>query len=178
MLKLSFVLSVISLLGFLLLGVYIFNSPPKLVYVDSVKLISGYKGMQDSRAVYQKKSTVWKANIDSLSREVQTSILNYEKESSKMTAKERSLSEELIRTKQKQLINYQQALNTQAQQEDQKMTAEVMAQVNGYLKKYGKDKGYKIIMAATEYGNIAYADEGLDITNEVLEGLNKEYTGK
>lgn len=95
-----------------------------------------------------------------------------------MTAKEKQLSQELIRTKQKQLMDYQQALNTQAQQEDQKMTGDVLTQINAYLKKYGKEKGYKIVMAATEYGNIAYADEALDITADVLVGLNKEYAGK
>jgi outer membrane protein len=58
------------------------------------------------------------------------------------------------------------------------MTGDVLTQINAYLKKYGKAKGYKIVMAATEYGNIAYADEGLDITADVLVGLNKEYAGK
>jgi outer membrane protein len=75
-------------------------------------------------------------------------------------------------------MDYQQAMNTQAQQEDQKMTGEVLTQINAYLKKYGKAHGYKIVMAATEYGNIAYADESLDITADVLKGLNEEYQGK
>ncbi len=69
-------------------------------------------------------------------------------------------------------------MNTQAQQEDAKMTGDVITQINAYLKKYGEAKGYKIILAATDYGNLAYADEGLNITKEVLEGLNKEYGGQ
>lgn len=95
-----------------------------------------------------------------------------------MSVKERELSRELIKTKQKQLADYQQALSTQAQQEDARMTGEVVGEINAYLKKYGERKGYTIVMAATEYGNIAYADEHLDITEEVLEGLNKEYSGQ
>jgi outer membrane protein len=58
------------------------------------------------------------------------------------------------------------------------MTSDVVTQVNAYLKKYGESKGYTVILAATEYGNLAYADDDLDITDEVLEGLNKEYSGK
>ena len=75
-------------------------------------------------------------------------------------------------------MQYQQAMNSQAQQEDAKMTDAVITQINTYLKKYGEAKGYKIILAATQYGNLAYADSALDITEEVLMGLNKEYTGK
>jgi outer membrane protein len=176
--RLNFSISILSLGGLIALAVYVFSIPQKLVYVDSAKLVNEYKGMVDARAVYQKKAATWKANIDTLSSEVQLQIMNYEKESSKFTAKERQLSEELIRTKQKQLMEYQQALNTQAKQEDVKMTGEVVQQINAYLKKYGEENGYKIVMAATEYGNIAYADEGLDITADVLAGLNKEYSGK
>ncbi|HTJ52104.1 MAG TPA: OmpH family outer membrane protein [Cyclobacteriaceae bacterium] len=171
-------LSLLSLLSILTFGIYSFTHQQSLVFVNSSELINGYKGMQDARKAYQQKATTWKTNIDTLANEVQSKIMDYEKESSKMTAKERQLSQELIRTKQKQLADYQQAMNTQAQQEDSKMTGEVVTQINSYLKKYGKSHGYKIVLAATEYGNIAYADEGLDITKEVLEGLNKEYSGQ
>lgn len=150
----------------------------QVVYVDSAKLVNGYNGMVDARKAYQQKASAWKANIDTLTNEVRSQIMEYERESAKMTSNERKLSQDLIRTKQGQLAQYQQAMNNQAQQEDTRMTSEVLSQVNTYIKKYGEKHGCTIILAATEYGNLAYAKEGLDITDEVLEGLNKEYTGK
>jgi outer membrane protein len=176
--RLPLILSILALLGVIVIGAVVFTTPTKMVYVDATKLINEYKGMQDARKNYQQKASVWKANVDTLAQEVQQQIMNYEKEHSRLSAKEQKLTEELLRTKQKQLMDYQQAMNAQAQQEDQKMTGEVVAQINAYIKKYGQSKGYNIVMAATQYGNIAYADEGLDITKDVLEGLNKEYTGK
>jgi outer membrane protein len=174
--RLTFVLCLINLSGLAVISYFSFQRP-SIVYVDSNKLINNYRGMLDARKVFQQKAGGWKANIDTLTSEVQKAIMQFEKETSKMTAKERSLSRELIQTKQKQLMEYQQAMNTQAQQEDSKMTAGVISQINAYIKKYGEAKGYTIVMAATEYGNIAYADDGLDITDEVLEGLNREYGG-
>lgn len=175
--KVIFVLTLANLIGFILLGYWSYQRS-SIVYVDANQLINNYKGMQEARKTYQQKAVTWKANVDTLSSEVQRQIMDYEKASGRMTPKERELSEELIRTKQKHLMEYQQAMNAQAQQEDTKMTGEVVAQINSYIKKYGEEKGYTIVMAATEYGNIAYADEGLDITEEVLEGLNKEYSGQ
>lgn len=175
--KINLAVGIVNLSVLIFLAYVVFFQQ-KVVYVDSAKLLNDYKGMQAARATYQQKATTWKANIDTLTNEVKQQIFQYEKESPKMTAKERQLSQELIRTKQNQLAQYQNALNTQAQQEDQKMTGEVVSQINAYLKKYGESNGYRIILAATEYGNLAYADETLDITEEVLEGLNKEYTGK
>lgn len=176
--KIHFAVSAVNLLGLIVVIVLQFQNGQQLVYVDSNKLISGYQGMVDARKVYQEKATSWKANIDTLTSEVQRQIMDYEKTSARMSVKEKQLSEELIRTKQKQLYEYQQAMNSQAQQEDSKMTGEVLTQINAYIKKLGESNGYKIILAATEYGNLAYADEALDITDIVLEGLNKEYSGK
>lgn len=171
-------IGILNLLAIIILSITVFTNNEKVVYVDSSKLLNNYKGMQAARASYQQKANAWKANIDTLASEVQQQIFIYEKESPKMTAKERQLSQELIRNKQKQFADYQQAMNTQAQQEDAKMTSDVVTQINAYLKKYGESKGYKVILAATEYGNLAYADEGLDITDAVLEGLNRDYSGK
>jgi outer membrane protein len=176
--KINLALGVVNILVAAFLAYTFFFAQQKVVYVNSGKLLNDYKGMIDARAAYQQKANSWKANIDTLTKEVQASIFKYEKESPKMTAKERQLSQELIRSKQNQLGQYQQALNAQAQQEDQKMTSEVVTQVNAYLKRYGEAHGYKIILAATEYGNLAYADEKLDITSEVIAGLNQEYAGK
>jgi outer membrane protein len=175
--KVALTLGLINLAGLFVIA-YITYQRSSIVYVDSNKIINNYKGMLDARKVYQQKAAGWKANIDTLAKEVQGQIMKYEKENSKMTARERQLSQELIHTKQKQLMEYQQAMNAQAQQEDSKMTTEVMSQINAYIKRYGEAKGYNVVMAATEYGNIAYADEGLDITDVVLEGLNREYGGQ
>jgi outer membrane protein len=173
------VISIINLVTFLSFLIYFFFfTSYKIAYVDSNKLVNGYQGMLDARQVYQKKASAWKANIDTLTNEIQQQIFKYEKESPSMTTKERELSKELIRTKQKQLSDYQQAINNQAQQEDSKMTADVMSQINAHIKKHGEVNHYRIILAATEYGNLAYADDVLDITDDILNGLNKEYKGQ
>ncbi len=89
-------IGVLNLLGIIILSVFFFNANnQKVVYVDSGQLTNNFKGMLDARAVYQKKATAWKANIDTLASEVQQQIFKYEKESPKMTVKERQLSQEL-----------------------------------------------------------------------------------
>ncbi len=165
---------------FALVSFSIYNSYQSdlVAYVDTNKLLNEYQGMIDARADFQKKAAVWKANIDTLASEVEKSIKDYEKESGKMTDKEKELSRELIKTKQKQLADYQRAMQDKAGQEDAQMTKLVLDQVNAYITKFGKSKNYKVILATTEYGNIAYADEQVDITKQIIEGLNKEYLGQ
>lgn len=168
----------ISLVALLIAILSNFYTPfsSKIVYVDSGLLLDQYQGMVDARADYQKKAGAWQANIDTLQSEVTRAIMDYEKEVSKMTDKEKKLSQELIRTKQKQFQDYQQAIKQQSQQEDGVMTQKVLDKVNAFLQAYGKSKSYKIILG-TGQGNIVYAQDGLDITDEVLKLLNDDYLG-
>jgi outer membrane protein len=172
------VVGTVSLLSVILIGYYLFSNQQRIVYVDSAQLINGFSGMQVARKEYQRKATAWKTNIDSLGQELQRIVSRYEKDRAHFSKNETRLSEELIQTKRKQLVEYQRAITTQAQSEEGKVTQDVIAQINAYLKKYGQQHRYKIILAATDYGNVAYAEDGLDITKEVLEGLNKEYSGQ
>jgi outer membrane protein len=170
-------LGVLNLLAVIVLSYFLFVRDSQIVYVDSVKLINEYEGMIHARADYKKKADAWKANIDTLGAEVQRFVFRYEKEYTSLSVKERQLSKELIQSKQKQFTDYQNAIQAQAQQEDAKMTNAVVAEINAYLKKYGESKGYKIVLTAAN-GNLAYVDESLDITLQVLAGLNNEYKGK
>ena len=61
---------------------------------------------------------------------------------------------------------------------DKKTTQTVINDINDYVKEFGKRKGYKIIFGASGGGNIMYADESSDLTEEVLKGLNAEYDKK
>lgn len=156
------------------LYVFHYESQRSLVFVDAQRIVAGYKGAKAARRELEEKSAVWKANLDTLRGELEGKIKEYDQRKAKMTAKEKQLTEELIRTKQDQFINYQQAIQDKARQEDQELSQKVLDKVNDYIKRYGTRNGYKIILAATQYGNIAYAQDGIDVTDEVLKGLNAE----
>ena len=155
-----------------------FSSTQKVAYVDSNALLSQYQGMIDARAQFQQLSGEWQARIDTLTMEVQNELKRHEKEVAKMSKKEKELSEDLIRAKQQQLVTYQKSIQEKAAQEDAKMTQDVINDVNAYLEEYGKVRSYKIIFAATNMGNILYANDGVNITEEVIEGLNNRYFGE
>jgi outer membrane protein len=175
--NLSWLIATLNFIGLAVLFYLHFSSKQTLVYIDSGKVINAYQGMLDARKQYKAKVAVWKANIDTLGVEIQKEILKYEKESSKLTTKEKQLTKQLIETKQQQLADYQKAIGEKAGQEDAAATKKVVDEINAYIKKYGEEKNFTIVLAATEYGNIAYAKEHLDITDKVIEGLNNKYAG-
>jgi outer membrane protein len=165
-------LFVVGLFGFV---VWMYSQQRKVAYVDTGILMENYKGMKDARKEFQAKVAVYKSNVDSLMKSWEKELKSYEKERIKMTKKERQLKEELLRNKQQQLNNYQQAIQEKAMKEEQSATQSVVNQVNDYVKEYGKEKGYDFIYGANGSGNIVYANDAYNITQELIDGLNSEY---
>ncbi len=151
---------------------------PRIAYVQTNYLLSNYQGFKDASMAYQQKSSVWKANIDTLASELDAMKADYEAEKSQLSSKEDDLTKELLRTRQQQLTQYREGIRQKAAQEDQAMTAKVVQEINAFLKEYGKKHNYKIIFGATDVGNIVYAEEAIDLTAEVLEALNRRYRGE
>lgn len=171
------IIAVIALLVSLF-AVYKSYQSSELVYVDVNKLLEGYSRTKIVRADFEKKAKLLRSNVDSLVVDWQKELKQYEKERARYTRKELALKQELLGNKQQQINNYQQAIQKQIQDEDKKATQTVINDINDYVKEYGKKKGYRIIFGANSSGNIMYADEATDLTNEILEGLNTEFKGK
>lgn len=174
--KIHFVISTISLVGLVIISLFLFSKPPKIVYVDSIKVLSGYKGMEYAKKEYDVKVSVWNANLDTLKMEMESKFQEYEAKRLKLSAKEKELMEELLETKREQYLNYQQMVAEKMKKEDQELTSKVYSKVNDFLKRYGEQKGYAFILGANQYGSIVYAEDAVDITDEVIEGLNKEFS--
>ena len=159
-------------------AIYFAKSSSQLVYVDVNKLIEGYSRTKVAKAEFDKNANVMKANVDSLVGNWQKELKNYEKERTTLSPKELKLKQELLGNKQQQINGYQEAIQKKIQEEDKKVTQTVINDINDYIKEYGKNHSYKIIFGASGGGNIMYADESTDLTEEILKGLNAEYGKK
>jgi outer membrane protein len=145
------------------------------VYVDATRLLSKYVGMEDARRALQTQHEVWQSNLDTLKHEMDVAASNFQKSKTKVSSSEEKLMEELATAKQQQFMMYEQSVKEQYQNKDREISEGLLKRVNEYIKSFGDQHGYTIILAATHYGNIAYARKSLDITDGVLQGWNREY---
>ncbi|MBP3419502.1 MAG: OmpH family outer membrane protein [Marinifilaceae bacterium] len=80
-----------------------------------------------------------------------------------------------IIAKQQELQSLQQEMSDKSAMEEIEMSTKVFDEVTSFLEEYNKSKGYSIILATTMPGAVLYAEQGMDITSEVIEGLNARY---
>ena len=172
------VINFVILVAIVSAAFYKFPSNENLAFVNTGELLEGFEGMTEAKAEYKKKADIWQANIDTLESELMSELKKYEKERAGMTAKEKELSEQLLNNKQQQFLQYQQAIKKKAKEEDQKTMAVVINQVNSFIKEYGTQHNYNIIFGTTQGGNIVYAVDALNITDDVLKSLNEKHKGE
>jgi outer membrane protein len=146
----------------------------KVAYVESSKLLDGYKGMQSARAAFERKAAQWQKQHETAVRSFQAAVQNYQKTAGGLTDEQRAATEQKLQQQEQQVQVQQQKLQQQAQAEEARMTEQVLGRVNKLLESYGKENDYDLILIAGS-GTIAYARTGLDITAPILKRLNAEY---
>ena len=140
---------------------------PKIAYVYNSRLFDEYDGTADSKQLYREKLDVWKNNIKQLAAEVDREI----------STNNNSPENGIILRKQQDLINYQEAIMKKAEEEDLKLTNSVLNQINTMVEDFGEHHDYDFIFGVTDEGNLLFASDGDDVTDQLLEYMNATYKG-
>jgi outer membrane protein len=106
---------------------------------------------------------------------LQKEISNFQTTAGNMTISQARAVEEDLRKKQQNLMMYQEQLGQQLMQEEASMNSDLYDKVSEYLQDYGKNKNLQIVLTYTKGSGVLYANDSLDITKEVIVGLNEAY---
>jgi outer membrane protein len=172
--KRLFVLILILLFGSFSFSFYLFHIRPRIAFVRSAELIYEYNGMRDARNEYKSQSDAWQANIDTLRMQYQRCLTEYQSSYKTLTNTEREEKQSLVKKLEDNLKNYTAVIQKQAQEKEKTITDGVLNQINSYVEQYAKKQGYDIVIGGAN-GSLIYGDKAFDITDEVLQVLNKQY---
>lgn len=145
------------------------------VYVNGDSLLEKYEYFKKAKKDFEIKSTRTENEIKSRQSSLEREFAAYQQSAGTMTAEQRAKAEETLLRKEQSLRQYSEDAAMKFQEEQNKFNEELFDKVAAFLKDYCKDKNYKIVLNYTKGTTILYADESLDITDEVLAGLNEEY---
>ncbi|MCI5057737.1 MAG: OmpH family outer membrane protein [Flavobacteriales bacterium] len=92
-----------------------------------------------------------------------------------ITQMEGQTKQEELAKRQEDLLRMQEDLEKKLINLESQRNKELHNSISDYLKQFNKDAGFNLIFGYNGMGNVLYADSSLDITNVILEGLNKTY---
>ena len=83
-----------------------------------------------------------------------------------------------LMVKRQNLQKLDQELMETTQREQIELNQKLFTEITNFLKEYNKTKGYQLILSTTVGGNVFYAEDGFDITKDVVNQLNQQYRNK
>lgn len=151
-------------------------SNEKIVYVNSDSLLTKYQYFKDIKTKLESKTKAAQDDMAAKAQAFQREVAQYQQQQNTLPADQRAATEERLGRKDQELKAYQQNAGAALQNEQQQENEKLYDKVADYLKEYAKKKGYKMVLTYSK-GNsaILFADESLDVTSEVIVGLNEAY---
>ncbi|CAL68240.1 OmpH family outer membrane protein [Christiangramia forsetii] len=150
----------------------------KTAYVDTTVLIKEYKEMKDVEADFTSKSDSVRSQLDSAAKAFQEEVQAYQSQMNSMSESQRKEKEQELMQKQQMLQQQQQMVGNRLREESNSVMDSVVTKIKDYVKDYGEENNYTYIFGSNESANIMYAEEGLDITQDILTELNEGYGGE
>lgn len=149
----------------------------KTAYVDTTRLIQEYSEMKDVEADFSERSEELRNQLEAVAGEFETEVREYQEKRENMGQAQREKIESELMQKQQMLQQQQQMSSEQLRNQSDQVVDSLVQKVRSFVKVYGEENNYTYIFGSNESANILYAEEGLDITDEVLEELNAKADG-
>ena len=152
----------------------------KIAYVDYDSLLLNFDLAQEMQKELIRKEMSINNAIEKDRKRLQEEAATFEQkvQNNVFATQERAQAEyEKIMKKEQELVQRGQAMIAEFEETRILKSNEVTQCIMEYIQEYNSDKKYDFILTKMG-GNMLYANEALDITKEVVEGLNAKYSTK
>ena len=189
----SLILSIISLVAVIVFGILFFTTGKSegnatvaseesgilaqkgdIVYIDLDKILMDYDMANDLRSVVETKVQNIQAEVNRRGKKLETDVKAFQEKIDKglMT---RSVAEVQSQQQEAEFNNYAAQKQQEIQEEQVVMMNQLGDAIQTFLEKYNAEKQYAMILTNQGGAPVIAADSSLDITEDVLAGLNEEY---
>lgn len=146
-------------------------------WVDMDTVLNNYDMYFDYLAELEKKGKNLETELNAKSKKFEKEALDFQDKMQKglMTRSEAQALQTTLAGKEQELYRLRDEMRMKLAEEEQVRLRHIHHSIAEYLKRYNVTKGYHLILGHSFGGQMLYGHPTLNITNEVLQGLNKEY---
>ena len=149
----------------------------KIAYVEVDSLMTQYDFAKDYSVTLQKKSNNARNTLTQKGNALQAAVNNFQQKINNNGFQSREQAagvQAAIERQQRDLQELQARLENELASETAKFNEALRDSLQNFLKAYNNDKQYDLILSKAG-DNILMANKKYDITNDVINGLNKRY---
>ena len=149
----------------------------KIAYVEVDSLMTQYNFAKDYSVTLQKKSNNARNTLNQKGNALQAAMANFQQKlnNNGFQSREQAASQQAaIQRQQNDLQELQARLENELASETAKFNEALRDSLQNFLKAYNQDKKYDLILSKAG-DNILMGNKKFDITQDVINGLNKRY---
>ncbi|MCF0174218.1 MAG: OmpH family outer membrane protein [Bacteroidales bacterium] len=148
-----------------------------IVYVQLDRIIAEYDMANDLRSVVEAKVNSIQQEVNRRGQKLESEIATYQEKVQKglMTQSTARAQGEQLQKKEQEFNEYAQLKSNEVNEEQQVMMNQIADAIQSFIDKYNEEKQYDMILTNTAGTPVITANPSLNITDEVLKGLNDEY---
>ncbi|HVZ98657.1 MAG TPA: OmpH family outer membrane protein [Chitinophagaceae bacterium] len=150
------------------------NERFKIAYIDLDSLQNNYSYYKKLKADFEQKQSAANDEITALQKKYQARAMQLQQKGASMTQAEQEAAMQEISKMQQDLQEKKQEIDNELYNQNSKMKDDILHRLEDFLKQYNKDGAYSYIFSY-EPGFMFYKDSALNITSDVIAGLNKAY---
>ncbi|GAB4398508.1 MAG: hypothetical protein OHK0053_17310 [Microscillaceae bacterium] len=148
----------------------------RIAFVNVDSLDAQYEFSINARKNMQGKERQIQADLETRARSLETEMINFQKNLPNLNLDQAKAKEKELMQKQQAFEQFRQSVGAGFMKEEQELQKKLLENIAGFMKKFGEEKGYDYILT---YSGVAsatlFANPELDVTKEVIEGLNQNY---
>ena len=144
-----------------------------IVYIQMDSLINQYDMFNDLRSELESKAQAIQDDLTKKGRSFESAVKDFEAKIAKglLTRSQAEEQQQRLVEREQNLQGLSQQKQMELAEEEAVMMRRVMDAIQTYITKYNQDKGYALILSVP----VLAGDPSLNITQDVLAGLNEEY---
>lgn len=155
------------------------NGAANVGYINIDSLQDKYEFYEVLIQKLKAKQTKYEGEISGKMMAFEKKVKDFQQKASTMTQFEGQIKQQELAEEEQKLYKLREDFTSKFQEEEAKLNDEFQKTVQAYIEKHNEKTNYDIIIGASQLGNIVLDfNPKIDITQNVVDGLNAEYKAK
>ena len=150
----------------------------KIAYINADTVLKYYDYYKEVKAIFEAKGKKLDQDLQNRAQSLQNEIGAYQRSVSTMTIGQAKAVEEDLGKKQQNFRLYQQSVEQELVNDQNKVTTELYGNITSFLKIYGAERGLDAVLKFDPSSDLLYGNAAIDISQDVVKGLNDTYQQK
>ncbi len=158
----------------------LFLTPDDIVFVNFDTLLENYDMFFDLQKQFLERQQELEGDLTTRSRRYEREVTEFQDRVQKglMTRSQAQQRELELMQVQQELMQMSEQYSMELREEEQVMNRRLQQSIYDFLEEYNKKNNYRYILSHSFGGPFLYTDSSLDVTQNVIEGLNRNYAGQ